>query len=626
MDTCRLCLHHSETFIKIPEEALRILQELLPCLNQYFIQNPGVCEICMDDIKVVRMLMRNGKKKEVNTMNNSNKQVQISECSICLTHIRNPQIFLCENNTNILRFDLLRSMLEFCNVTLNHNISDRPVMCINCWELLQISYSFKKNYMEAKRKITLYCNIFKLKVEDLKNESLGEINKYFENDIPPDLQPVIISEHSVEENPLSSEISCKEQKVCSPDLKYLKKEDGIKKEIKQEIIGFNSPSFSHNQPKRQRNKFSNEDDEILIRNYYQITKLENEFKFGYWQKIEKIWCKLRPAKLLTSQTIRNRILSILNQKGRNVLAKTEIEKIKEEVRKDIQLDDTLRVPSPEKELDHKSVIKSEICTRNKTLKTRMLSEKNLALPDEQCEHNYSLAQRPTTHSSINSSSNVFKVVPECLQQTSQQTDNTGTTAVEHESDSDDSFVDEAAPSSFTPRIKCEILSDDEIEVPELNLIDPKVEVEWNDSDNDSPPQLERMDIPIMDIKIAECYSVDVKREELNMFTTNPEVYVEDLKTCRRISFKNERDDGLFKCMQCSFETKYRFCADRHSKWHGKSDAKKKIYHCEQCPYRITNKQLMLEHQKNHEISKFNDDDIPTLYPFTYSPENKKLLL
>lgn len=87
----------------------------------------------------------------------------------------------------------------------------------------------------------------------------------------------------------------------------------------------------------------------------------------------------------------------------------------------------------------------------------------------------------------------------------------------------------ATMSSFTPRIKTEPLSDSDSEVD----VESRIERFPENSNYDTIPQLERMDIPPMSFKIDEIYSIDEKRAAFNDLDLDPNVTVEEVKTCRK---------------------------------------------------------------------------------------------
>lgn len=85
-------------------------------------------------------------------------------------------------------------------------------------------------------------------------------------------------------------------------------------------------------------------------------------------------------------------------------------------------------------------------------------------------------------------------------------------------------------------IKIEPLGDSDIEIC---VDEPKIEYRSFVSDSDdSLPELERMDVPPLNIKINDIFSVDDKREVFNtvvnqLGTDDPNLNVEEVKTCRR---------------------------------------------------------------------------------------------
>lgn len=89
----------------------------------------------------------------------------------------------------------------------------------------------------------------------------------------------------------------------------------------------------------------------------------------------------------------------------------------------------------------------------------------------------------------------------------------------------------AARSSFTPHVKTEPLSDSD---SEIDVVAPRIE---RFSDDWDLPQLERMDIPPMTIKIDKIYSLEEKRTVFNSVMNDlymdPNVAVEEVKTCRK---------------------------------------------------------------------------------------------
>ncbi|KAG5889358.1 hypothetical protein JTB14_009151 [Gonioctena quinquepunctata] len=627
MECCRLCLQSADVNILDCAESLRILQNFFPRLSRSFAESPMLCETCMDNTRSVKTLMKNvnetAAKIEINMTHSSlgkldlrtlcekNPRIpeNISICRVCLKIIGKARIFLYDNNVNLLQQDIIKSMLKFCDIFLNFEVSENPLMCIDCWQLLQASYSFKKDYLEAERKIRLYCSVFRIKPRKLHSELLHKINLYFNEDVQSHEQS-LKNDSDLDKNISTVNIGIKED-LDSPSLKVVIKEDPslIKKE-RPGLLKINQTDLK----KRRKHIFTADDDKILMKIYYEVTKVEEDLKFGYWKKLQDEWKKLSPTRPLNYNSIRRRVIAILNQTNQKIPSEKEIKEIKSKVREEMKLS-VMTTTSIEE------TITSRRRTRNLANRTKVI-QPGFSATLLKKNNNSSLESGNDVASAVKDNANPKPNIDKMDKAKEIDYEQKVAPLLDREvhSDSDDSFVDEAAHSSFTPHIKSEPLSDND---DEINIIEPNV-IERNfstlmpqdDSDDDSLPTLERMDIPPMQIKIQDFYSVDVKREALNMFTNDgeidPQLVVEDLKTCRRISLGKE-DTGLFKCMQCSFETKYRFCADRHSKWHGNSN--KKLYDCKLCSYRISNRLVFKQHMKNHNDDSL-DNDIPVLHPFT----------
>ncbi|XP_023017229.2 uncharacterized protein [Leptinotarsa decemlineata] len=617
MDCCGLCLQKAElNYLSCPE-SLGIIENFLQQTSKWFMETLMLCETCQDNAESVKTLMTNiqestakiqaaMKESGLDTIDlqRLHKNVGMvtgnrSVCRLCLKVFGKARIFLYENGVNILDHDLIKSMFNFCNITLDFQISKNPVMCFDCWQLLQASYSFKKDYLETDRKIRLYCKVFRIRRRTLDNSSLHKVGSYFNEEVPSDMQLINNNESSLSEHKIEVK-----QEFDSPSINHIKRE--YPQRIKREYPGSTNSSKLMKVLSRKRH-FSSEDDRVLLRIYFEKDIVENS-SFGVWKELQKNFNELRADRQSSVMSLRYRIGALLNQSRLKGLSKEEIEKIRRNARKELNSKKNINVGLNPPILEEISPAAQE------TQKIDIDRKGNNDVPHLEVEGRYTPSTQTngkiTDVSPYQSTPTIDKVTPGDDKEAEYP-------FRKDDSDSDDYFVDEAAPSSFTPNIKAEPLSDDN---EEIRIIEPSIVVRNNESkvlSDDELPTLERMDLPPLQIKIQDFYSVDVKREELNMLTNegdrdNPFLVVEDLKTCRRISLKNE-ESSVFKCMQCSFETKHRFCADRHSKWHGKT--KKKLYECQLCSYRISNKIAYERHMRFHK-EKSSFDDIPVLYPFT----------
>ncbi|KAJ8929160.1 hypothetical protein NQ314_018184 [Rhamnusium bicolor] len=369
-------------------------------------------------------------------------------------------------------------------------------MCLKCWKHLQITYTFKKDYLEVERKIRIYCQDFRLRHRNLTLEALEKVRNYFSDEYCEIMTSNIKQEHGIDER-IYAQVKTEN---ISNRISHIKTENGqfIKKEIYSDI---STP--------RKQVKFTSNDNKMLISVYFEVTKNEQDFHHGYWQRLYDKWTELNPDKPVDGKRLSYQIRRIIRRK---LLPKAQLEKIRAEV--------------------------------NSKIKAQTQPEQ----------------------------------------------------IVEHYSDSDDSFMEEAVHSSFTPHIKSEPLSESDVEI---NLIEPKLEVE---SDCESLPQLERMDLPPLHFKIENIYSLEVKREAYDNYLRQEEelsnMQVEELNKNRRVSLRgHNKDKDLFKCPDCSFETTHGSSAQRHMKLHQKRN--QKIYQCTSCPYRIFSKWLFNRHMKKH---------------------------
>lgn len=572
MEICWLCFQFAreeETFNNSAvEDALNSLQEIISVNNQVITKTQTICESCVNSVQTTRDLISRIKiteqkiietikeknidktdinmlSKEVNDLAPEMKQI-VTVCRLCLNIIPQIKLWLCKNDTNILHYEILQNMLEFCNVSVNLKLTEKPAMCLKCWEHLQVAYTLKKNYIEIDKHIRSYSQKYPMRNRNINKDILIKIKQFLikEKNQSPDVSgKIYIGQYNVDIARINFEHNYINPNKMNRDvsLKALQKK---------------------------QDTFSKKEDQALLKSYFKVTNNEQNFVMGYWKKIMCLWLKLTSHKSIPLCKLQNRLSVLLRDKS-----------FREEVNK----------------------IRTIVIVEHDALS----SSQSSIIPNDPMKHNINKLQKMQEQRRPNTfSNNGLGLGVSCKES------NICRSGLiikdEPQSDSDDTFTEEASKSSFIPHVKTEPLSDND---SEIDVVETQKE-----SYLDPLPQLERMDIPPMTIKIDKIYSLDEKRTVLNSLPNDmdldPNIEVEEVKTCRKFSFKNQREEGLFKCLSCNFETKTRRSADYHSRWHTKGKNAKKIYKCQICPYKISNKKLLQIHERLHRA----EDEIPVLLP------------
>nr|CAH7717311.1 unnamed protein product [Callosobruchus chinensis] len=126
-NVCEMCLQNFTTFINFHDIVISTEEKIK------FIQNELSCEKI--DLKSI--------------CDGANVLHKCQHCRVCLKPVKWLGIYLYKNDTNILDFTLLLKMFSFCNLVLDYKATDHPILCKHCFEMLQITYNFKKTIMEA---------------------------------------------------------------------------------------------------------------------------------------------------------------------------------------------------------------------------------------------------------------------------------------------------------------------------------------------------------------------------------------------------------------------------------------------------------------------------------------------
>lgn len=322
MDICRLCLKAGSQNIPNPKDIIDILKKFLPSMNPCLKQSVfQLCETCLCNIRTLKnlnyILNKTDEKIELQIRNSNGKEIDLMQlletksaieirtkniypCRICLQIIYLPKIFLYENDTNILRYDLIYNMFQFCNITLKCDLSPQPVMCLQCWESIQVCYSFKKNYIETNNKIKAYLTRFNISNKNVNEEVLKKMSHYISSDI----------------NEIFKDLSDNHENI---ERRSLRRKG--KKVYNNGLHSSNTKTESSNvvQPKRTRYTFTAEDDKFLLELYSEVTK--TDIAKRPWKSIQEKWLHHFPKNPLKINSIHSR-LNILLKRNTNIAHKS----------------------------------------------------------------------------------------------------------------------------------------------------------------------------------------------------------------------------------------------------------------------------------------------------------------
>uniref|UniRef100_A0A6P7GL09 Uncharacterized protein LOC114339447 isoform X1 n=2 Tax=Diabrotica virgifera virgifera TaxID=50390 RepID=A0A6P7GL09_DIAVI len=327
MGICRLCLQ-TEGEKMMSQKVLELLKKYIPGMYS-IVRNLDLllCEICFTNIETLSAFVgtindTNEKIKAakeatadkidltrlVQTNNNCHGKVS-SACRLCLKIIFMPQIFLYENESNVLRHDLILEMCQICMISMDLELSEHPVMCWECWENLQICYSFKKSCLDIDKKITSYRTIFCLTKKDITENIFTEMCNYFSQNLDNDLiklSRIIEKEDELLENCL--------------DVSRYTLRNNVKREYKREDCSNNDKVCENkimpkSNSKRRRHCFTEEDDNFLLEAYKGVNNTENSLRKTIWPQIQMKWLASFPDKPLTICSIIARINRLLQKTG-----------------------------------------------------------------------------------------------------------------------------------------------------------------------------------------------------------------------------------------------------------------------------------------------------------------------
>ncbi|CAG9838571.1 unnamed protein product [Diabrotica balteata] len=327
MGICRLCLQVEGEKIK-SQKVLELLKKFIPGMYS-IMKNLDLllCEICSTNIETLSVFMDtiNDTNEKIKTakeattdkidlmslvqMNNNYRRKVSSACRLCLNIISKPQIFLYENKCNLLRHDLILEMSQICMISLDLELSEHPVMCVQCWENLQICYSFIKGCLDMDKKITAYCTIFCVTKKDITENIFTEMCNYFSQNLDEDLlklSKVIEKEDELFENCLDASRYTLRKNVkreyaiedCSDNDKVC-----AKKEVSKSIS------------KRRRHYFTQDDDNFLLEAYMNVNNTENSVRKKIWPQIQIKWLESFPEKPLTISSIHSRVKRLISKTG-----------------------------------------------------------------------------------------------------------------------------------------------------------------------------------------------------------------------------------------------------------------------------------------------------------------------
>ncbi|XP_056632485.1 uncharacterized protein LOC130442417 isoform X1 [Diorhabda sublineata] len=320
MDICRLCLKAESQNISNPTDIINILKKFLPSMNPCLKHSVfQLCETCLCNIHTLKNLkyilnktdekiklkIRNSKGKEIDLINlletTSELEIKtknIHPCRICLQIIYFPKIFLYENNTNILRHDLIQNMFQFCNITLKCDLFQQPVMCLQCWESIQVCYSFKKNYLETNNKIQAYLIQFNISNNTINEEILKSMSQYFYSDINE-----IIKNKDFCDN---------RENIGRRSLRRNERKRYNNHTIKENPTFIETEHSDVVLPKRTRYTFTAKDDKFLLKFYYEVTS--TNIASRPWKIIQEKWFNHFPENPLKISSIHSRLTTLLKQK------------------------------------------------------------------------------------------------------------------------------------------------------------------------------------------------------------------------------------------------------------------------------------------------------------------------
>lgn len=167
----------------------------------------------------------------------------------------------------------------------NFDVSENPTVCTDCWEVLQTSFSFKKNYLEVEKRILFYCTKFDLQQEDINSEILEKIHMYFSNNnfdpTPPQFRKTrqnikteavahstrIVMEHDYI-NPFN-------EKGCLGNM-FLFGSFMIKIKLNNIFLAIKTNQGRH----KRLHMFTDEEDRMLISAYFFVTENEKKYYKG----------------------------------------------------------------------------------------------------------------------------------------------------------------------------------------------------------------------------------------------------------------------------------------------------------------------------------------------------------
>ncbi|CAH1976861.1 unnamed protein product [Acanthoscelides obtectus] len=338
MDACNLCLQN--TYQLVDSEVSRRLSACIKFSN-YLPNIPHqkhmfACELCLQNFSTfiefhdmvvateskIEFVLKELSCQKVNLKSicdGANMLDKRQHCRVCLNPVKWLGIYLYKNDTNILDFSILKKMFTYCNLNLDFEVSDRPVLCRQCFERLQITYNFKKTITEAFEGSieSIEDGFEEPTVSDpevrVRNDLMYQLEEhnYSSRQISAESDPklkcnaVVVLERlpDIVPNPVYQRRRRRRKGQKSQSRSYLNRncklksnhetENNSTREESRLTLSANSQTSNHRgeleNDQLGHGRVYNNEDLILLQLYYTHTKLETDFPTGYWENIAFDW-------------------------------------------------------------------------------------------------------------------------------------------------------------------------------------------------------------------------------------------------------------------------------------------------------------------------------------------------
>ncbi|VEN60405.1 unnamed protein product [Callosobruchus maculatus] len=629
MDVCNLCLQDSYPLVNTD-----LSKRLSSCVKYSHLpkvlqHHSYACELCLENfttfinfhdivisteskIKFLRNELSCKKIDLKSICDGANVLDKCQHCRVCLKPVKWLGIYLYKNDTNILDFTLLRKMFSFCNLILDYEATDHPILCRQCFERLQIIYNFKKMITEAFETANNCDESNEILEEDLNSVEGSEICLKIRNDLmPQDIDQSCNAKVNITNSDPKLQSDCvvaiEKLPNIMPNPVYLqtKKHKSRRKltraDEKQDNV---QASSEHHLPDNDAlfdriNKQTHKGKRV--RSYLGRMckpKMSAQSHPTVKNKIQKV--SVPPLPDAQGHSITDQVNSLTARK--RTYTRTRTWNLGYSYTNDDLLLHKLYFKHTKLETEFPSgywdIISKEWneLTHNNTSK-RMLNKKLY----------WQISQRIIPQHVVD---RIKGEVKTCLEvQQTQRNPPVESRQLDHDyqfTDSNDNLNDAVGYRNVP--IKEEPVEPSDIDI-EIWFPEPKTEPQSESEmegfasppELDTPPQLDRMDIPSpvsLKREAVRLCSIEHNYSILQMYTTKP-----------KISPNPKTLDEEFRCTECFFTTRTTRSAKRHILSH--QQGKVRIYECPSCTYRITSKLALKIHMRTHS----KDQDYPVLTPW-----------